>query len=346
MSFNLLRGLNGYKELKLLVLLLNEGRLAKEIKELGIETLILDEGSKSYFDLFLSVNNLLRSFKANIIHTHRPKESLLAFCASKVVKKTRLIRTQHGMPETYNRPFSYKNLLIEFINFTILSHCFDFTVAVSEEMKNNLITKYKCNPKRLHVIHNGTDSYKTITKPKLHDFIIGTCGRLTPVKNFSLFIDIATKVNQAAPEVTFLIAGDGPEIYPLKQKVMNNGLEKVFRFLGQIEDMTNFYNNIDVFLNTSRHEGLPMSIIEAMGNGLPVIAPRVGGISEIITSGKDGYLVDNHDPAIFTEKCLELYNNKKLKERLAQSASKTIRDRFLLNKMIDQYYYLYKLVCS
>ena len=84
-----------------------------------------------------------------------------------------------------------------------------------------------------------------------------------------------------------------------------------------------------------------MSILEVMAHGLPVVAPDVGGISEIVSNGEDGYLVDIRDPMAFAEKCLLLYKNRELRWRMAQAAREKIVKSFSVDNMAAQYHELY-----
>ena len=94
-------------------------------------------------------------------------------------------------------------------------------------------------------------------------------------------------------------------------------------------------------MNTSVHEGLPMSILEAMAHGLPVIAPNVGGISEIIDDGIDGFLVNDRSPAAFAEQILKL-QDVKLRRRMGEAAREKIHRSFSAQSMAAQYYKLYR----
>ena len=80
-------------------------------------------------------------------------------------------------------------------------------------------------------------------------------------------------------------------------------LEQAFRLLGFVDDMEGFYQSLDLYINTSLHEGLPMGILEAMSYGIPVIAPKCGGLPEIIDNGIDGFLIEGRNPKGFAKKC-------------------------------------------
>ena len=137
------------------------------------------------------------------------------------------------------------------------------------------------------------------------------------------------------------MAGEGPERSKLQALIQQYGLNETFVLKGHVEDMLPFYRSLDLYLNTSVHEGIPMSILEAMAHGLPIVAPNVGGIGEVLDNGEDGYLIDTRDPGAFAEKCFLLYENKQLRRRMARAARAKIVKSFSVENMAAQYHELY-----
>ena len=105
----------------------------------------------------------------------------------------------------------------------------------------------------------------------------------------------------SSEDVRFELAGDGPERPALEAMVQRHGLNAGFILKGHQDDMESFYRGLDIYINTSVHEGIPMTILEALAHGLPVIAPAVGGIVEIIEDGKEGFLIDGRSTGDFAE---------------------------------------------
>jgi glycosyltransferase involved in cell wall biosynthesis len=118
-------------------------------------------------------------------------------------------------------------------------------------------------------------------------------------------------------------------------------LGKIFLLRGFVEDVGDFYRNLDIYLNTSLHEGIPMTILEAMSQEIPVIAPDVGGMKEIIDDGIDGYLVHGRDPKAFAEQCLRLYNDDNLRLAMGASAREKVEEDFSTERMAKEYHQLY-----
>ena len=173
-------------------------------------------------------------------------------------------------------------------------------------------------------------------------FKIGSAGRLVGVKDFSLLIEIANMVHVKEKNIEFYIAGEGPEYNKLSSLISKYHLNNVVFLEGHIQNMLPFYKKLDVYINTSIHEGIPMTVLEAMDHGLPVIAPHVGGIPEIINNGSEGFLIDNRSPKSFVNSCIKLYEDKKLYEKCSIAAATRVKNSFSVNSMESNYFNLYR----
>jgi len=118
----------------------------------------------------------------------------------------------------------------------------------------------------------------------------------------------------------------------------------VVKFLKPKPDPFPYYHSLSILLNTSKHEGIPLTILEAMACGKPVIAPAVGGIPEIITDGKDGFLVKERNPEQFAYFCLKLAKDLSLYKMLSKNAYQKIQAGFHADIMAQKYYQLYKTI--
>ncbi len=341
MVYQLACGLKKIKHVKILVVLLNNGRLAEELKGAGVEVVIIDEVQLSIAGLTRRLYNITKGFSPRIIHSHRYKENLLAWLVTRVMRKVRLVATQHGMPEVAAQDRSFPAALQTGLSFRLLSCCFNRTVLVSKEMLQSLLDSYGFTLKNAIVIHNGIALSSKVIQRTKERLTVGSAGRLFPVKDFALMVDIANLVVAQTDEVDFAIAGDGPERSVLEKKISEYGQQARFRLLGHQEDMDAFYNSLDVYINTSVHEGIPMSVLEAMSHGLPVVVPKVGGLPEIVEEGVSGYLVDSRNPVVFADRILKLLNPKH-RYAMASAAQKRVEGSFSREAMAQQYYQLYR----
>lgn len=190
-----------------------------------------------------------------------------------------------------------------------LAHRFsDLVIAVSEDVRQFLLRYEALPPDRVVTIPNGvdTDFFRPFSAEEKRAarkrfgwpegaWIAGSLGRLAPEKNQSLLVWLA----QAAPGAVFVLGGAGPGEGSLRRRIAEARLGDRFDLCGQVEARREFYQALDAFVLPSLHEGLPMTVLEAMASGVPVLASRRGGIPSAIAHGKDGLLADPARPGEF-----------------------------------------------
>jgi L-malate glycosyltransferase len=345
MGLRLLTGLAGIKEVELSVILLNEGKLAREIRTLGVPIDVVDETRLNFFQIHKRFHEILMKFTPDIVHTHRLKENILGYLSSrKAGRGISLICTQHGLDEPQLR---LKWKLLSRANRYVLSRHFRNIVAVSEDIRITLSEKYGLPAEKLVVIHNGTKIPEESNSDRgNHPFTIGSAGRFFPVKDYPFFVEIAAEINRYSKDVCFELAGEGPEFENITERINRYGLQDVFRLKGFVEDISVFYTGLDLYINTSIHEGLPMSVLEAMSHGLPVVAPREGGIKEVVTDGLQGYLIEGRDPRRFAQKCLAISKDRNLRQSMGTASREKVAREYSIRTMTEKYFELYVKVLS
>ncbi len=347
MAFTLLSQLRNYPDLNLVVILLNEGKLAHKLREIGISVHVIDEKQYSFWEIVWKTRKIMRMHPPDLIHSHRYKENILAALSvafnRNMHRSNKLIATQHGLPEIVSENGSLLSRAVSKINFYLLSKCFSRIVAVSTDVQKTLITQYAFRESSIESIHNGIElPDATLTRQNSKTFVIGSSGRLFPVKDYPLMVEVARSIgNTTSRKVHFELVGEGPERPVIESMVQRYGLQDCFTLKGYQDDMDHFYNGIDVYLNTSIHEGIPMTILEAIARGIPVIAPAVGGIGEIITNGVEGFLIESRNPEAFAEKCLLLQENRELRVEMSRAARDKACRFFSAESMAETYCRLY-----
>ncbi len=207
-------------------------------------------------------------------------------------------------------------------------------------MRSTLVESHGFATGKTITIHNGIQSPDVKTRVAGDRLKVGSAGRLSPVKNYSLMVEIANLAIQSGVVVDFVLAGDGPEFDRLNHRVSEHGLQDRFKFLGFLADMDHFYGTLDVYINTSLHEGIPMSVLEAMSYQLPVLAPNVGGFREILEDGVSGFLVEDHAASGFVDRIRELLVDGRRKG-MARAARQRVEERFSCSAMAENYYRTY-----
>jgi glycosyltransferase involved in cell wall biosynthesis len=343
MSYHLLKCLKPQENLELSAILLNEGRLANEIRGLGIHVDVVDETQRNIFQIIGDVRKILTRRSIDIVHSHRYKENVLAFLASRYGNGIRLVGTQHGMPEILGTNRNWKYMLLHRLNIFLLLKSFSRVIAVSTDIQRIFMNYFGFPIGKIAVVHNGTDIPDELPSAKGKViFVIGSMGRFFPVKDYILMVEIARQVSLVTDKIRFELAGDGPDRAKIEEAVEKHRLGHMFQLPGTVEDLPCFYRGIDLYLNTSRHEGIPMTVLEAMSYGIPVVAPNVGGLKEMLEDGKEGYLVDGRDPKEFSRRCLHLYENGTLRESMGALARERVEKEFSTASMAREYDLIYQ----
>ncbi len=344
MYYMLLKGLLKHNNIQLSAILLNEGKLAEEVRKLGIHLEIVDETRLNFFQMIKKLRNITREFAPDIIHSHRLKENILAYYAiNSDKKKISLITTQHGMPEPLSKKIKFlKDMALSKYNIHMLSKHYRYIVTVSEDIRSSYIKQYGIPENKVVVICNGIKKCFDISSKKEKGiFVVGSAGRLFPIKNYTLMVQIAKEVLSKTDKVRFELAGEGPERDKILRLIDEYNLRQGFVLRGFIDNIETFYHGLDIYINTSLHEGFPMSLLEAMACGLPIIAPKVGGIREMITDGQEGFLVEGRNPKGYSDKCIELMWNKQLIQRMGAASREKVNNEYSMDSMANNYYRLY-----
>jgi glycosyltransferase involved in cell wall biosynthesis len=209
-----------------------------------------------------------------------------------------IIHNEHGFSIEEARMTAWKRDFCRFIVYRLAS----VVIAVSSDLKDSLRRKYLLNEHRVRMIPNGIDSdYYSPDQATRHrirqelkfdeeDFITVFSGRLDPVKNFDLLLTVFEYCRLAENRMKLLIVGEGPERSKVEQLCLQKNIQQSVVMVGEKLEVLPYLRAGDAFILTSVTEQMPLTILEAMSVGLPVIASDVGEIRHIIEDGKDGFL--------------------------------------------------------
>ena len=344
--FNLLTSLREEPNLRVVAVSLNEGEIVDRLRIAGVPTHVVPESRHSLLGLPRLAARALKGVRIDVLHSHGYKQHLLATVLAKRLGVTEIVGTLHGLPEPATdttreaRTVRWRTRL----DFFVLRTFFSTLVAVSDEMRRALVERYGFRERQLRVIRNGGRFPSTMPAPcsRSEAFRIGTVGRLVPVKGFDLFLDVAAALRRTVPAVRFSILGDGPLREELARRVEELGLGEHVEFLPPRPDPFPYYRSLDLYLNTSRHEGLPLSVVEAMACGVPIVSAAVGGIPEVVADGEHGFLVAGREPAAFVERCARLIADDRLRVSMSQRASAFAREGLSAPAMAAAYRSLYE----
>lgn len=191
----------------------------------------------------------------------------------------------------------------------------DAIVTVSQALKRTL-SALDVSPGKITVLRNGVDLDRfgprdrsaIRAKLELHGAVWLTVGNLVELKG----VNIAIEALELLPDITLLIAGDGPEEPVLRRLVEGLGLEARVRFLGAVPqaDLCSYYNAADALVLASSREGMPNVVLEALASGTPVVATSVGGVPELITAPEAGELMQKRHPEALAQAWTTLQSRK------------------------------------
>lgn len=319
--FNLFKALSEAQDLRLTAVVFNKGILSEKLQSLGLTVEIAEESRHGALTLVNIIRNHCRREGTSILHTHGFKENILGVIGKDLAGVPCSIRTVHGNPET---EFSFKSphkWLVRLLDLLLGRFRQQTVVAVSSQLEERL---EKLFPGKVRKIFNFIDvtglrqQWPRTTAAKGAPYRIGIVGRLVPVKRIDLFIRTISILKQQGLLCTGVVIGSGPLELQLRALASSLGLADDIEFKGFLNPVYEELSKLDALMMTSDHEGLPMTLLEALAMEIPVIAHRVGGIPEVLANGNCGWLVVEQTPEAYAEiaaKVLEAESEQREKLR-------------------------------
>lgn len=231
----------------------------------------------------------------------------------------------------------------------LLTPITDGFIGVAPPHGRHLIEKERFPASKVFVIPNGVDVQRFAPRPaarrKLRDDLglapetplVGIVAALRPEKNHRLFVEAAARVRSVRPDVHFVVVGDGPERPAIAQAIAEHGLQSCVHLLGTRSDTHELLAAWDAFALTSHNEANPVSILEALASGVPVVATRVGSVPETVIPGQTGFLAEPGDAEGIAEALLRLIADRPLAQRLGASGRELVEARWSLESMVEGY---------
>jgi N-acetyl-alpha-D-glucosaminyl L-malate synthase BshA len=278
----------------------------------------------------------------DLIHVHYSiPHSSAAFLAREQTGKPYVV-TLHGSDVT----LLGSDPAYELVN-TMTVEKADAITAVSEfmsdEARNSLgIERYiKFIPNFVDTEEFHPASYKVLDERSGRDIVVIHVSNFRKVKRIEDLIYAMKIVTKQAPDSKLLLVGDGPERYNIESLVRELDLKENVLLTGYRSDVADLLRCADVLVLCSQTESAPLTVLEAMSSGVPVVATKVGGIPEIIKDSQNGYLVPVKNPEEIAEKLVLLNNSPENIRRLGKNARKSILEKFSIDKVLNQYEEVY-----
>ena len=320
---------------KVAVIGLQGGPLLEQAQSLGLQAMALN-GLRRIPRLIRVTRHLIR-LRPDVVHVHNSSPLPYALL-SKMRGRARVIMTRHGLTERIPLASSRQ------LRYT------DAVVAVSEAAAVALKRSRPDCADKITVIPNGVESAKPLRSRRevraslgLGDELVGVIvARVDNAKGHSTLLRALALLQEQDIRLTMLVVGDGPErsrVESLAQH-LELGCDRV-RFLGFRSDVSDLLGAADLFVLPSLTEGMPISVLEAMAQALPIVATSVGGIPELIAEPHQGILIPVNDPAALSNALIRLASDPLLRCNMGGAACRRAREHFSFEEMARKYEALY-----
>jgi glycosyltransferase involved in cell wall biosynthesis len=280
--------------------------------------------------------SVVRDRSVHLIHTHDNKSHFLGRIVGRRLGIP-VISTFHGQTKFGLELNVFKRTLYHWLvrkTDGLVTHF----IAVSSELRGELLRR-GIEPHRISLIPNGIDADQFVASASrapsrqqegIADdaYVIGVVGRLSGEKGHRHFLQAVAPLCRSRPNLTCLVVGDGPLRAALESDAARLGIRERVLFAGFRRDIATMYALMDVVVLPSLGEGLPVTLLEAMAMGKPMVATRVGGVPEVIDNGRDGLIVSPADPNSLRVALERILQDSGLAEGFGRSAAAKVRARF------------------
>lgn len=325
-----------------------EGRLvdaleAKNIRVRRLQYLVrpiqLVADIRALYELF----HFMKNEHFDIVHCNSSKVEVIGIFAAWLAQVKKIIFTAHGF--VFNEPMQSGRKKF-YISLERFMHRFSTNVIAVSDYDKQTALAYSVVPlEKIVTIHNGIDvlSLQGVEQKNVRDVlslpadakVVGTVANFYATKGLPYLIEAAVEVVARNKNIYFVVFGDGMLRDQLEALITMHGLGQKFILAGFRDNVVQLYKSFDVFVLPSLKEGLPYTLLEAMALGVPTVATAVGGVPEVITHGKNGYLIRPNNSHELTDTIISVLENGSI-EMISEAAKETIIDRFTLEVMVDK----------
>ena len=331
----LLKGFNDQYEL--ILASGEEGFLLEEARSLGIRTYLIDNLQRNLsltndYKAYKEIVSVLKESRPDLVHCHSSKAGILGRLAAHSLG-INTVFTAHGWSFAEGTPLSRK--LIGLVPERLLAYWTNCIITVSDTDRDLAIRYRIGRPEKIVTIHNGIADQPQLMVNKDSDepVTLIMVARFAAPKYYAQLIDAAATIKA---NFRLRLVGDGPLLEPMKKRAEALNISDIVEFLGSRDDVDSLLADSDIFILVTDWEGFPISILEAMRAGLPVIACDVGGVREAITDRSNGRLVPRGEIAGLKLAMQELISDKTLRREMGAQARQRFEQLFTTNIMLKR----------
>lgn len=271
--------------------------------------------------------------RIDVLHCHMYHAASKGATIGRFAKVPVIVTSEHGKN-------TWKKWYHHLIERYLVSAIVDKRIAVSDDIRDIRIKKDGVNENQIAVIPNSVNTKVQLTKQKLCPRVLGSLGRLVDAKNFENLIRAVKKLIEEGNDIELIIAGEGEKRKNLEALIDSLELSSVIKMPG-VQVANEFLSSIDIFVMSSKREGVPVALLEAMAHGLPIATTAVGGIPEVIRDNVEGLLSDACDSQALANNITRLLSDFDLRKRLGTSSRKRAVELYSLEKVLNNWLELY-----
>ena len=338
-----------------------EDSMAFVAEQLNVDIVRIDELGREISPLrdlaaTLRLARLIRRERPDILHTHTAKAGTVGRIAALLSGRKRppiVVHTFHGhVLRGYFGPG--RSRLFRLLE-RWLARRTTALIAVSPQVRDDLVSLGVAPPERFVVIRLGIELDERVAgtqNGRLESrrylgipperFAVGWIGRMTAVKRTDDVLVAFKQLCDEGVDACLCMVGDGPDRVHLEQRAHELGVVRDTLFLGYQEDVAPFYAAFDALVLPSSNEGTPVSAIEALAAGRPVVATRVGGVPDVVQEGEDGFLVEPGATDELAQRLAQLARDPELRERMGRAGRERVLPRYAVERLVDDVDRLYR----
>ncbi len=314
--------------------------LEEEIKEKGYKVYFLNKHRGLDLRMFLRIYSVLKNFKPDVVHTHLyvMRYTLIPTFLNRVPV---LVHTVHNVAQ------KEVTLLGKIIHKFAFKWLRVIPISISQEVTRTIKIVYG-KAIRTYMIYNGIPTSKFFLrsdkKNKKGNIILLHVGSFKQQKNHMLLIEAFSLVAKEHSNIYLWLVGNGELRQFIENAVNKKRLNEKVTFLGIRNDVAKLLNKCNIFILSSDWEGMPLTILEAMASGKPVVSTAVGGVPELVKNGVTGLLVPPSNSRALAKAIIQLSNNNILCSSMGEKGRKRVVEQFDISKTAKKYEDLYKVL--
>lgn len=289
-----------------------------------------------------SIRSVLREVQPDVVHSHTIAALFYGGPAAWSAGVPLMVHTEHSNNVGWES--SRRKAWLWWLAGSFARRFFCVSRDIADELERGRVIPRS----RLRVMMNGIDTVRVARPTDTAGLrrslgipaaapVIGTVGRLNPVKRQEVLVRAFARLRAAIPDAHLVLVGDGPSRDELRGLVAQLGVEDSVHFAGYQAEPERFLQIMNVFALTSGMEGLPLSILEAWAVGLPVVASAVGGVPDLIAEGEDGFLFPSGDEEKLAAILADLLRNPERARQIGNAARRKVTEQYDLRRMADDY---------